>query len=237
MSKATSVGTLGEKALAWSAHALTATGTVWGLLALFAAINQQWQMTFVWMIIGVFVDAVDGFYARLVNVKKFTPHFDGALLDNVIDFFTYVLLPGAMVYLHPTLLPSTGWAIFGAGVMGMTSSYQFCRTDAKTVDHTFLGFPSYWNILVVYLILMEPNPWLSLFWIVLCGVLVFIPIKYAYPSRMLRFQTPTLTLAYVWAVVLGIVIYMFPNHPIWLVWVSLVYAVYYVGISLYMMFR
>jgi len=229
--------TNGDKIKAWAVHAFTATGAVWGLLALFAAINQQWQMVFIWMIVGVFVDAVDGFFARRANVKKVLPEFDGALLDNVIDYFTYVLLPGAMVYLYPTLLPNAGWAIFAAGIMGMTSAYQFCRTYAKTEYHPFLGFPSYWNILVMYLILLEPNPWMSLFWIMLCGVLVFIPIKYAYPSRMLRFQRPTITLAYLWAAVLALVISMYPNHPIWLVWVSLLYAVYYVGISLYMMFR
>lgn len=237
MSEMAMTPTSGEKMRAWAVHAFTATGAVWGLLALFAAVNQQWQMVFVWMIVGVFVDAVDGFFARRANVKKVLPDFDGALLDNVIDYFTYVLLPGAMVYLHPTLLPNLGWATFAAGVMGMTSAYQFCRTDAKTEDHTFLGFPSYWNILVMYLILIEPNPWMSLFWIVFCGVLVFIPIKYAYPSRMLRFQTPTLMLSYVWAFMLAIVIFMYPNHPVWLVWASLLYGVYYVGISLYMMFR
>lgn len=229
--------TSGEKMKAWAVHAFTATGAVWGLLALFAAINQQWQMVFIWMVVGVFVDAVDGYFARQANVKKVLPEFDGALLDNVIDYFTYVLLPAAMVYLHPALLPNVGWATFAAGVMGMTSAYQFCRTDAKTEDHTFLGFPSYWNVVVMYLILLGSSPWMNLAILVFCGILVFIPIKYAYPSRMLRFQTPTLTLAYVWAIILAIAIILFPNHPLWLVYVSLLYAVYYVGISLYMMFR
>ena len=87
MSEATFIPSNSEKAKAWAVHAFTATGAVWGLLALFAAINLQWQMVFVWMVVGVFVDAVDGFFARRANVKKVLPEFDGALLDNVIDYF------------------------------------------------------------------------------------------------------------------------------------------------------
>ncbi len=236
MTEAAAQFTTGEKIKAWSVHAFTATGAFFGLLGLFAAIDQDWRMVFIWMIIATFVDAIDGFFARMANVKKVIPYFDGALLDNIIDYFTYVLLPAAIVYLHPSLVPGRNIAILAVAIMSMTSGYQFCRTDAKTEDHTFLGFPSYWNVVVMYLILLLPNPWVSFGILVLCGILVFIPIKYAYPSRMLRFQTPTLTLAYVWGIILAVAIFMFPNHPVWLVNVSLLYAVYYVGISLYMMF-
>ncbi|MEM9776708.1 MAG: CDP-alcohol phosphatidyltransferase family protein [Chloroflexota bacterium] len=229
--------TIGDKVKAWSVHAFTATGGFWGLLGLYAAVNQDWRMVFFWMIVATFVDAVDGYFARLANVKKVIPHFDGALLDNIIDYFTYVLLPAAVVYLHPNLMPSWEWAIGAAAIMSMTSGYQFCRTDAKTEDHTFLGFPSYWNIVVMYLVLLTPNPWVSFALLALCGVLVFVPIKYAYPSRMLRFQTPTLVLSYIWGAILAVAIFMYPNHPIWLVYTSLFFSVYYIGISLYMMFR
>ena len=36
--------------------------------------------------------------------------------------------------------------------------YGFCRTDAKTADHFFTGFPSYWNIVAFYLYVLGWPP-------------------------------------------------------------------------------
>ncbi len=235
MTEATVTYTNGEKAKAWAVHWFTATGAFFGMLSLFAAINLDWRMCFIWMFVSIIVDAIDGTFARWANVKKVVPGFDGAMLDNIIDFFTYSLLPAAMLYLHPTLLPDQTTKLIAVAIISITSGYWFCRTNAKTDDHTFLGFPCYWNIVAVYFILLNANPWIAFISIVVLGVLIFIPIKYAYPTRMIRFQTLTLVLSYAWGLLLVLPIWQFPNHATWPVYLSLGFIAYYMWVSLYMM--
>jgi phosphatidylcholine synthase len=216
---------------AWSVHLFTATGAVWGLMAIIAVIQHQWQAAFFWMGAAVVVDSVDGTLARRFEVKGMLPDFDGALLDNIIDYLTYVLIPALFLY-EAGLVPDA-LALFSAVIMVLSSAYQFCQADAKTEDNFFKGFPSYWNVVVFYLFLLQTAPWINFFVIMLCAVLVFVPIKYAYPSRMSRFQKLTLGLTVLWAALMLTALWQYPNLA-WLAWLSLLYVIYYVGISLYL---
>src|ERR687893_2300347 len=63
------------------------------------------------------------------------------------------------------------------------SSYQFCRVNAKTNDHYFLGFPSYFDVVAFYAIVFEPGPDALAAVLVICSLLVFVPIRYVYPTR------------------------------------------------------
>ena len=38
-------------------------------------------------LLAVFVDSTDGMFARKLKVKEVIPHFDGAKLDDLIDYF------------------------------------------------------------------------------------------------------------------------------------------------------
>ena len=53
------------------------------------------------------------------------------------------------------LLRAGAWALAVAGAMLLASVYGFNRDDAKTGDYFFTGFPSYWNIVVIYLFMMQ----------------------------------------------------------------------------------
>ena len=225
-----------EKALAWSVHAFTATGAMWGLLGLIAVMQQEWKLVFLWFVVASFVDGVDGLLARRFRVKGVLPNFDGALLDNILDYLTYVMLPALFIYNVDGLVPG-GWQLVAAGIMAMTSTYQFCQGDAKTDDHTFKGFPSYWNVVVFYLFTMGLNPWVNLAIVATLGVLVFVPTKYAYPSRMTRYQRPTIVLAVLWSFMVLAILILMPNQPTWLVFSSLFFPFYYVAISLWMMWE
>lgn len=223
-----------DKALAWSAHAFTATGALWGLLGLIAVTQQNWRNVFLWFIIASFVDSVDGVIARRFRVKSVLPSFDGALLDNIIDYLTYVIIPALFLYHMPNLLPH-GWELFSAGMISIASAYQFCQADAKTDDHTFKGFPSYWNIVVFYLFALQLSPWVNMAILTILTILVFVPIHYAYPSRMEKYQQTTIILTAIWTLLVILIYALMPNTPIGLVYFSLLYIIYYVGISLYMM--
>jgi phosphatidylcholine synthase len=224
-----------ERGLAWFAHLFTASGAIWGLLALLAVTNEQWILAFAWMSVAVLVDSLDGFLARLLRVKDVLPEFDGALLDNMVDFLNYVFVPAFFIYQVDFLPP--GANLIGPVLILLASSYQFCQNDAKTEDHYFKGFPSYWNIMVYYMFILEMNGWANFAVIILLSILVFVPIKYVYPSRTAMRRGLTLTLASIWGIVNVTILVQYPNHNPWLVWVSLLFAVYYIGISLYSMVR
>jgi phosphatidylcholine synthase len=216
---------------AWSVHLFTATGAVWGLMAIIAIIQHQWQAAFFWMGAAVVVDSVDGTLARRFEVKGMLPDFDGALLDNIIDYLTYVLIPALFLY-EAGLVPDA-LALFSAVIMILASAYQFCQADAKTEDNFFKGFPSYWNIVVLYLFLLQTGSWINFAVILFCAIMVFVPTKYAYPSRMSRFQKLTLTLTVLWAAAILTALWQHPNLT-WLAWVSVLYLIYYIAISLYL---
>ena len=220
-----------RKLFAWAVHFFTATGVVWGLLAILAVQRHDYRMAFLWMGVTLFVDGFDGTLARLFGVKGVLPGFDGALLDNIIDFLTYVLIPALLVF-EAGLVPD-GWGVFTAAAMLLASSYQFCQSDAKTEDHFFKGFPSMWNVVVYYLFMLGANPWVSLGFLILCCVLVFVPTKYAYPSRMREFKRLTYLLSLIWAGTVIMTIWQYPHQSQAIIYVTLLYLVYYLAISFY----
>ena len=220
-----------RKALAWSVHLFTATGAVWGMLAVWAIQERLWWAVFSWMTIAIFVDSFDGVLARRFRVKEVLPNFDGALLDNILDYFNYVIVP-VFFMVEVELMPASVVVIASSSVL-LASSYQFCQIDAKTEDHYFKGFPSYWNVAVLYMLVLNSNVWFNFAIIMLFCVLIFIPLKYLYPSRSQHHPRFNFALSLVWGGVCMIVLLQFPYHSPWLVWLSLVYVMYYFIYSFY----
>jgi phosphatidylcholine synthase len=166
----------------WLVHALTASGAYVGLLALLAIYDRKWVLAFWLMAITILIDAVDGLFARWIKIKLAVPRIDGALLDNIVDFFTYTIVPAFFLLVTP-LVPET-WRFPCVLFIVLSSCYQFTQIDAKTEDHFFKGFPSYWNIVVFYLFFWQMSPQLNLSILLLLSILSFVPIKYVYPSRL-----------------------------------------------------
>ena len=223
-----------KKTLAWSVHLFTATGAVWGLLTILAIFEENWRMVIIWIMIAMFVDGFDGMLARWFRVKEYADQVDGALLDNIIDYLNFVVVAALMLIKAPDLLPP-GFAMAGAVSILLTSAYQFTQVDAKTDDKSyfFKGFPSYWNFLVLYMMLLGLNPWINLTLLVICNVLVFVPVKYLYPSRNTRLRRLTLGLTYLYAAIGVWGLMQYPSVPQWVMWISLVYVVYYALLSFF----
>lgn len=169
--------------LAWFVHVFTALGAVIGILTLIKIHDQDYKTALLFMLIGIMIDSVDGTMARLVNVKKLIPNFDGALLDNIIDYLNFVVTPAFFVYCMPNFVPAS-LLIWIVSAVVMSSAYQFCQADAKTPDHFFKGFPSHWNTAVFLLFLIHLSPVMNALILLGLCVLVFIPVKYVYPSRL-----------------------------------------------------
>src|SRR5690242_19471272 len=166
---------------AWGVHLFTASGAIWGMLAILAIFEKNWKMMIGWMIVGMLVDGFDGMLARWADVKKYANGIDGALLDNILHYISYVLVP-ALFLIKADVLPEN-LRLFGACSILLTSAYQFTQTDAKTDDHHFKGFPAYWNIAALYMLLLNLPQWVNFGFLMLFNVLVFVLIKYIYPSR------------------------------------------------------
>ncbi len=217
-------------AAAYGVHLFTATGAVWGFLGLIAVFEHNWKAMILYMIIAMLVDGFDGMLARWADVKTYATGIDGALLDNILDYLNYVVVP-ALFLVEADSLPESV-RLLGACAILLTSAYQFTQTDAKTDDHHFKGFPSYWNVMVLYMLLMNLPPWVNFGFLVLFNIMVFIPIKYIYPSRNSYLRTVTLVFTYLYGAVGIYGLLLYPKTPAWIVWASFLYVGYYLILSL-----
>lgn len=220
---------------AWLVHLFTGSGAVVGLFALDAIACGAYRSALGWMVLSCFIDSVDGTLARRLDIEREVPEFDGAMLDNVIDFFNYAVVPAFFLYRAPLMLPGTQG--LAAAAILLSSGYQFSQVEAKTEDHFFLGFPSLWNVLTFYLLISGLAPLTNLALVLICSVLVFVPLKYIYPSRTKVWQARTLTLTMIWLVVELAVVWTYPDCPRILVLLSWAYAAYYLGASWYLNLR
>ena len=163
------------------------------------------------------VDGTDGMLARHLEVKRRVPWFDGALLDNIVDYLNYAFTPMVLLWTAGYLGEGTSATVL-AVVPLLASAYQFCRVDAKTDDHLFLGFPSYWNIVAFYVIVLDLGTGTTAAVLVVCAVLVFVPIGYVYPSRTETLWQLTFVLTAVWMVSYAVLLRQMPDlNPVWAV--------------------
>jgi phosphatidylcholine synthase len=214
----------------WLVHLLTASSAVFAFLALAASVAGDLRQAFAWLALTIAIDAVDGWLARAVRVKERTPGFDGARLDDIVDYLTFVFVP-AWIVASAGLVPA-GWTLPVVAAMLLSSAYGFSQADAKSDDHFFTGFPSYWSIVVLYLVAMGLAPVVNAAVLLGLAVLVFVPIAYVYPSRTPTLRGLTIGLGVLWALGTLAIIWQLPAPSPWLVYGSLLYPVYYVALSL-----
>jgi phosphatidylcholine synthase len=222
--------------LAYLVHAYTATGVVWALLSLVAIANRDYRQALLWLLLATLVDATDGFLARLVRVDRHAPAISGARLDDIVDYLTYVVGPGILL-LHAERLPAGGIGIAVVSAMLLASAMGFARQDAKTADHYFTGFPSYWNIIALYVLVADVSQVVNAVILVVLSVLVFVPIRYVYPSRTTTLRGVTVTGCAIWGAQVALMIWWMPVVPGWLFWSSLAFPVYYTALSLWLSAR
>ena len=225
----------GKLALAWLVHLYTALGAVVAFLAIIFIEQLKFQEAFWLMSLAVLIDATDGTLARAARVKEIIPWFDGDRLEDIVDYANYVVVP-SWFFVHANLLPAKD-ALWIASLPLLSSAFGFCRKEAKTSDNFFLGFPSYWNIIAFYFYVFRSPPWINAFAILLLAVLVFVPIKYIYPSRSPHLRSLTNSLGAIWGVAVLAIIYLLPEPPRNLLFVSLIFPVYYTALSLWLALR
>ncbi len=218
---------------AFAVHLYTASGAVLALLIVVAAINGD-VVRALWLgLAALIIDSTDGLLARRFKVSEFLPKFDGARLDDIVDYMTYVLAPVLLLW-SSGYLPEGSTGIMIAALPLLASSYQFCQVDAKTEDHFFRGFPSYWNIVAFYAIVFSLSPVATGTILVVCSLLVFVPIRYVYPSRTVAFRKLTMTLTALWLICYAAILFQMPEPDPGFLLFSLLYLVYYLSLSLHL---
>lgn len=217
-------------------HLYTASGAVLALLILVAAYNGNAVQALWLMLAALLIDSTDGLLARRLRVSEALPSFDGARLDDIVDYITYVFAPMILLW-SIGFLPEGAYGLVVAALPLLASSYQFCRVDAKTDDHFFLGFPSYFNVVVFYAIVFDPGVGVVTAMILVCSFLVFVPIRYVYPTRTAAFRRLSLLLTALWLLSYAVILFQMPEPEPLILGFSLFYLVYYLGLSLYLNVR
>jgi phosphatidylcholine synthase len=214
---------------AYSIHMFTATGAVFAMLALLEAASAQWSLMFLWLVVAFIVDGIDGPLARRYEVKTRAPIIDGALLDLIIDYLTYVFIP-AFALFQSGLLPGwTGWiAII---VITFTSALYFADTRMKTADNSFSGFPACWNMLALVIFATRPEFWVTLTLVVVLAATMFLQVKFIHPVRTQRWRNLSLPMALIWTLLAGWAAWTDFAQPDWVTWALIVTSLYLLGVG------
>jgi phosphatidylcholine synthase len=189
---------MNDRLKALSVHLLTATGAILSMFAMLAAVEGAWSLMFLWLVVALIVDGIDGPLARRYDVGTNWPTYDGVLMDLIVDYLTYVFIPAYALFKSGLLTGWTGWVAIIVIVYG--SVIYFADTRMKTKDSSFAGFPACWNMVVLVLFATEPSHWVILGVVVLLTVGMFTNLKFVHPVRTERWRPVTLPLTILWVV-------------------------------------
>ena len=218
------------RVLAFSVHILTASGALWGLLAVMAAVRGDWTWMFWWLAIALVIDGIDGPLARWLKVEERLPQWSGDNLDFVVDFVTYVFVPAYAITASPLLLPMAA-PLLGIGIMTSSALY-FADRRMKAADNHFRGFPAVWNAPVFYLFLLRPDPWIAAAAVVLLVVLTFVPVSFLHPFRVRRFRALSALLIVAWSALAAFALVRDMSPGPWVTAALCAIALYFLGAGL-----
>ena len=212
-------------ALAWLVHLYTASSAALGVWAVAAAFGGQFRLSLGLMMLTMAIDSTDGALARALDVRGRIPWFDGRRLDDICDYFTYVIAPACFL-IAADMLPHPAWVALPV----LASAYGFSRDDAKTPDHFFTGFPSYWNVVVAYMYLLEWSPPTCAAALAVLSAGVFAPMRWIYPSRTRALRALTVAVLAIWTAAFTWLALQPDPDPTALRW-SLLGPAYYAALS------
>lgn len=182
---------------AWLVHMFTASGAMLALLALIAIEREQWRLALLWLFVAVVVDGVDGSFARWARVKEQAPRIDGDTLDLVVDYLTYVFVPTIFIW-RAGLVPAA-LAPWLAAAIQISSLYLFSRSDMKTSDNYFRGFPALWNLVAFYLFVLQAGAVAGAIVVTVLVALTFAPVHFVHPFRVRDYGQWLAVLTLIWA--------------------------------------
>ncbi|UUP19560.1 phosphatidylcholine synthase [Nitratireductor thuwali] len=190
------------QAKAFSVHLLTASGSFLAFLSLVAASEERWTAMFWWLGLALLVDGIDGPIARKLEVKDVLPTWSGDMLDNIIDYVTYVLIPAFALYQSGFM--GEGLSFLSAAIIVVSSAIYYADTGIKTKENFFKGFPVVWNMVVFTLFVIGPGEYASFAVVVVSALLTFVPIHFLHPVRVVRLRPLNLSVFLAWCAFGGV---------------------------------
>jgi len=178
-------------------HLFTALGAVCGLLAALAVFEGAWERMFAWLGLALFIDGIDGIFARLTKVEERLPRFSGERLDLVVDYVTYVFVP-ALALVRAGYLDGPVGLVLAAAIL-LSSLFHFADLASKGDDYSFIGFPAVWNLVAFYVFALSLPHWATYAVVGTCVALTFVPMRWVHPLRVVRLRLLTLAVTLGWA--------------------------------------
>lgn len=219
------------RALAFCVHLLTASGAATGLLALMAAIRADWPVMFGWLAVSLLIDAVDGTFARKLKVAETLPRWSGEILDLVVDFLNYVIVPAYALVTGGFMRPSL--ALFAASAILISSAIYFSDSRMKTEDAYFRGFPAAWNLAAFYFFLLRPGELASLLTIAVLVICTFVPVVFVHPMRVARFRAFNILSCALWGALAIFALTRDFASPRWAVYGLVAVGIYFLMAGLF----
>jgi phosphatidylcholine synthase len=214
---------------AFAVHIFTACGAACALLALIAAVHADWAQMFVWLGVALFIDGVDGTFARRLRVADVLPRWSGDVLDLVVDILNYVFVP-AFAIATSGLLPQVAGIALGILIV-VTGSLYFADRRMKTSDYYFRGFPALWNVAAFYLFLLKPTQWLGALVIAALAALTFVPFHVVHPMRIAHWRALTTGALIVWTLLAAFAVARNLEPGFWTLAGLCLLAIYFVGVG------
>jgi len=218
------------RARAFAVHIFTAAGAALALGALIYAVRGQWAAMFLCLGIALIVDGVDGSIARWLKVAEVLPRWSGDVLDLVVDFVTYVFVPGYAIAAGG-LLPQP-LALPAGIVVAVTGALYFADRQMKTADNFFRGFPALWNAAAFYLFLLKPMPALAAVIVIALAVLTFVPFKFLHPLRVARLRALNIAALILWSLLALIAVLRDLAPGPWVAGGLVAIGLYFLGVGL-----
>ncbi|MDH3529269.1 MAG: CDP-alcohol phosphatidyltransferase family protein [Acidobacteriota bacterium] len=220
---------------AWGVHVFTASGILAGFMAVVAITNRDWRTAMAWLLAALLIDGIDGTLARRFKVKEVLPTVNGKLIDTVVDFTNYAVVPSYFVFV--TELAGV-WSLPAALLILLVSAVYYGLEGMVSDDFYFVGFPVMWNVFVFYLVFVFSLSELgNAILIVVFAALHFVPVKFAYPSRATRFKLPTLIATATILILMPLIVWLYPATPYFLKWLAIINLAYFGFLAVFDTFR
>ena len=175
-------------------HFLTGSGIIFSFLALVSVIEGYKLQTFMFLGVALIIDIIDGTLARKYKIDVIFPNIDGKTLDTIIDYINYILIPCIMLYKF-NYLPQNFSLIIPIVILCI-SLYSYINIKLIDASFSYLGFPSIWNIILLYLEILSFNKWINLLIIIFFVFLKFVPFKVLHPMRFPKLKKTNIALLF-----------------------------------------
>tara|TARA_Y100001936_G_scaffold90358_1_gene88924 strand:- start:52 stop:789 length:738 start_codon:yes stop_codon:yes gene_type:complete len=229
-----------EKILSFSIHLLTGMGIIAGFFAVIAILNDNQKEAFLWLGLAFLIDSVDGTLARKFNVKKNLPNIDGKMLDSIIDFFNYVIIPSIMIYWF-RYVPDQ-FIIFIPAILILISIFSYVNLNILTDDNYYNGFPAIWNVVILYFYIFGTSQNINLIFLILLILLKFSPLKCIHPLRVKKLKNFSIFFSILWFITSVFLIILKgsnlnPVYEIFLMFLWVVSNIYFITVSVFKTLR